>query len=158
MLPSAFVILSALPLTPNGKVDRLALPKPDQVRQEQEESFVAPQDDLEYQLARIWESILDIPSVGVKDNFFDLGGHSLLAVRLFAQIQKSFGKELPLTILFQAKKRATWYYYPPKMGWDGLSTGGLEIYEIPGDHISIFQKPHVRFLAERLRVCLNRVQ
>jgi len=31
-----------------------------------------------------------------------LGGQSLIAVRLFAQIQKIFGKDLPLTTLFQA--------------------------------------------------------
>ncbi|MGK7878316.1 MAG: thioesterase domain-containing protein, partial [Xenococcaceae cyanobacterium] len=33
---------------------------------------------------------------------FDLGGHSLLAVRLFAQIEKAFKKNLPLSVLFQA--------------------------------------------------------
>src|SRR6185295_16260334 len=34
--------------------------------------------------------------------FFELGGHSLLAVRLFAVIEKKFGKRLPLATLFQA--------------------------------------------------------
>ena len=46
--------------------------------------------------------MLGIKNVGIGDNFFDLGGHSLLAVQLFAQIQKIFGKDLPLTTLFQA--------------------------------------------------------
>jgi amino acid adenylation domain-containing protein len=55
MIPSAFVMLPALPLTPNGKVDRLALPAPDQVRQEPEKTFVAPQNELELQLTKIWE-------------------------------------------------------------------------------------------------------
>jgi len=38
----------------------------------------------------------------VDENFFDLGGHSLLAVKLFAEVEKSFGKNLPLATLFQA--------------------------------------------------------
>ncbi|WP_293097886.1 thioesterase domain-containing protein [Moorena sp. SIOASIH] len=39
--------------------------------------------------------------MGVRDNFFDLGGHSLLAVRLMAEIEKQFGKNLSLAALFQ---------------------------------------------------------
>jgi len=39
----------------------------------------------------------------IRDDFFDLGGHSLLAVRLFAKIEKQFGKRLPLSTLFQAR-------------------------------------------------------
>ncbi len=102
MVPSAFVLLDALPLNPNGKVDRRALPAPDQVRQEPEETFVAPRDELELQLTKIWEKVLVTQPVGVRDNFFDLGGSSLLAVRLFAQIEKKFGKDLPLATLFQS--------------------------------------------------------
>jgi amino acid adenylation domain-containing protein len=102
MVPSAFVPVDALPLLPSGKVDRRALPAPDEVWQEPSDSSVKPRDELELQLTKIWEKGLGIKNVGIKDNFFDLGGHSLLAVRLFAQIQKIFGKELPLTTLFQA--------------------------------------------------------
>ena len=102
MMPSAFVMLAALPLTPNRKVDRRALPKPDESRRDLESTYLAPRDNLERQLANIWEKILDVKTVGVEDSFFELGGHSLLAVRLFAQIENRFGKRLPLAALFQA--------------------------------------------------------
>jgi amino acid adenylation domain-containing protein len=101
MVPAVVVLLEALPVTPTGKVDRRALPVPDRSRPELEKAFVAPRDDLELQLAQIWEEVLGVRPVGVRDNFFELGGHSLLAVRLFALIEKRLGKKLPLTAVFQ---------------------------------------------------------
>ncbi|NJK48665.1 amino acid adenylation domain-containing protein [Candidatus Gracilibacteria bacterium] len=98
MVPSEFVMLSALPLTPNGKIDRFALPAPEDGERS---SFVAPRDRLEWQLSQIWSEVLGIQSIGVRDNFFDLGGHSLLSVRLMAQIEQQFGKNLSLAMLFQ---------------------------------------------------------
>jgi thioesterase domain-containing protein/acyl carrier protein len=65
-------------------------------------AFVAPRTDLERQLVRIWESVLNIQLIGIQDNFFDLGGHSLLAVSLFAQIESVFGQVLPLSTLITA--------------------------------------------------------
>jgi acyl transferase domain-containing protein/thioesterase domain-containing protein len=64
--------------------------------------FIAPRDNLEMQLTEIWQEVLGIQTIGVKDNFFNLGGRSLLGVKLFAQIEKAFDKKLPLTTLFQA--------------------------------------------------------
>ncbi|WP_414579518.1 amino acid adenylation domain-containing protein [Anabaena sp. CCY 9402-a] len=61
----------------------------------------APQDELEQQLLTIWRKILGVSCIGVNDNFFKLGGHSLLALRLFAEIEKTLGKKLPLVTLFQ---------------------------------------------------------
>ncbi len=101
MVPSAFMLLDSLPTLPNGKVDRGALPKPDQARPEMGKAFVAPRDDLELQLAGLWEEVLNIRPIGVTDNFFELGGHSLLAVRLFALIDKRLGRRLPLAALFR---------------------------------------------------------
>jgi amino acid adenylation domain-containing protein len=100
MVPSAFVILEKLPLTPSGKVNRLALPAPE--FELSTSTFVAPRNSLETQIQAIWEDILGVKPIGVKDNFFELGGHSLLAVRLFAQLEKTFQKHIPLSILFQA--------------------------------------------------------
>jgi amino acid adenylation domain-containing protein len=101
MVPSAFVMLDILPLTPNGKLDRRSLPAPDTSRRGLKGSFIPPRNTMELQLAQIWEDVLDVHPVGVRDNFFDLGGHSLLAVQLMAQIQQQFGKNLPLATLFQ---------------------------------------------------------
>jgi acyl carrier protein len=101
MVPSAFVRLEALPLTPNDKVDRRALPMPDRIRSV-EETFAPPLTLFEEVLAGIWSEVLRLDSVGIHDNFFELGGHSLLAVRVLAQIEKTFGKNLPLATLFQS--------------------------------------------------------
>jgi thioesterase domain-containing protein/acyl carrier protein len=102
MIPSVFVMMDELPLTATGKVDRLALPEPDATRPELGVNFVAPRDELETKLAKIWEEIIGIDSIGVRDDFFDLGGHSLVAAQLFHQIQKMFGRELPLIALLHA--------------------------------------------------------
>ncbi|NES65552.1 MAG: amino acid adenylation domain-containing protein, partial [Okeania sp. SIO2D1] len=101
MIPAAFVFLESMPLTPNGKVNRRALPIPDASSLVPESCFIAPRDSLELQLAQIWSEILGVSPIGVRDNFFDLGGHSLLAVRLMAEIEKQFGKNLSLAALFQ---------------------------------------------------------
>jgi len=102
MAPSVFVQMDDLPLTPNGKIDRRALPIPEAKSVEIGEGFVVHRDTLELQLRRIWEELLGIHPIGVRDNFFEIGGHSLLAVRMFTQVEKAFGKNLPLATLFQA--------------------------------------------------------
>ena len=102
MVPAIFVMLETLPLTPNGKVNRKALPAPSRSTAETKSGVVGPRDVLEQQLVRIWEKVLGVRQVGLRDSFFDLGGHSLTAVRLFAQVRKQTGQSLPLAILFQA--------------------------------------------------------
>jgi amino acid adenylation domain-containing protein len=102
MVPSAFLFLDALPLTPSGKVDRRRLPAPDQTRPDLESALMAPRNALECQLTEIWEGVLGIQPIGVRDNFFDLGGHSMLAAQLFTKITQVFDQSLPLVTLFQA--------------------------------------------------------
>nr|WP_317110651.1 hypothetical protein [Chroococcidiopsis sp. SAG 2025] len=70
MVPSNFVVLEAFPLTPNNKVDRKALPAPVQIRQEPKETYVAPHDELELKLTKIWEKVLGVQPIDIKDNFF----------------------------------------------------------------------------------------
>jgi amino acid adenylation domain-containing protein len=101
MVPGVYVHMESLPLTATGKVNRLELPPLDGIRLEPGTNHLAPRDQVEVQLAHIWEELLEIHPIGVHDRFFDLGGHSLLAVRLFAKIEKTFRKRLPLKILFE---------------------------------------------------------
>jgi len=102
MVPADFVLLESFPLTPNGKVDRRALPPPEMRVVEAHENFVAPRDDAETRMARIWEEVLRKKPIGVRDNFFELGGHSLSAVRLTQRVEKEFGTKLLLTVLLEA--------------------------------------------------------
>ncbi len=102
MVPSFFVMLDSLPMTTSGKVDRKALPEPGLERTDLEEQFVAPRNELEKQLVRVWEKVLGIEQVGIRDNFFDLGGHSLLTVKLIAEVKKATGKDLTVIAVFKA--------------------------------------------------------
>jgi len=102
MLPSQFEFLETFPLTPNGKVDRKALPTPNDAILAQRKEYVAPRDAVESQLVEIWQSILSIRTVGIKENFFELGGHSLLVARLLAQIDRAFGKKLSMATILLA--------------------------------------------------------
>ena len=91
MIPSIFVPLPELPLTPNGKIDRNALPLPDGWGTPPESRFEPPQTETEQIIAGIWQALIGVEKVGVRDNFFDIGGHSLLAMRMIVQIEKEIG-------------------------------------------------------------------
>jgi amino acid adenylation domain-containing protein len=101
MVPSALMVLERIPLTANGKVDRRALPRPEQTRDELSAEYVAPRNETEEQLVEIWEEVLKVDRVGVHDNFFDLGGHSLMATQVMNRIKDQFGKRVELIKLFQ---------------------------------------------------------
>ncbi|MFD1462853.1 thioesterase domain-containing protein, partial [Paenibacillus farraposensis] len=95
MIPSAFVQLDHIPLTTNGKVDRKALPVPDKALHTGAK-YVAPRTDVEQLLADIWQEVLEIPQVGIHDDFFTLGGHSLKVLELVRKIHLATDIELPI--------------------------------------------------------------
>ncbi|HEU4964843.1 MAG TPA: amino acid adenylation domain-containing protein [Bacilli bacterium] len=101
MVPDAYVFLDRLPLTHNGKLDRRALPEPDFVLRDASVEYVAPRNEREAKIARIWSELLQVEPVGVHDNFFALGGHSLLATVLASRVRQEYQVELPLRKLFE---------------------------------------------------------
>jgi amino acid adenylation domain-containing protein len=102
MVPSSFVFLDRLPLTPNGKLDRKALAQLETGHPGRAKDAVPPRTPTEKLIAGLWREALSLPSVSVRDNFFDLGGHSLLAMRVLAAIEKETGNHLhPRAIIFQ---------------------------------------------------------
>jgi acyl transferase domain-containing protein/thioesterase domain-containing protein len=56
----------------------------------------------EAKLARLWEDVLGIESIGPTQNFFELGGHSLLLIRLLVKIENCFHRRLRIANVFEA--------------------------------------------------------
>ncbi|PRY45203.1 non-ribosomal peptide synthetase [Umezawaea tangerina] len=96
MIPTHLVPLAELPLTPNGKVDRKALPAPVITS----DDHTAPRTPAEQLIADICRELLDVPAIGVHDNFFAAGGHSILATRLAHRLTTTLGTAVPLRLVF----------------------------------------------------------
>nr|WP_295877516.1 non-ribosomal peptide synthetase [uncultured Chitinophaga sp.] len=96
--------LDALPLTANGKIDRKRLPAPEGLTLDPGVAYVAPRNETEAKLARIWEEVLGKKDIGIHHDFFELGGHSLKATRLTTHIHKAFDVKVPLQELFAKTK------------------------------------------------------
>ena len=47
-------------------------------------------------------------------------------------------------------------YLDPKLGWNGIILGHLDIQEVSGDHDTILQEPHIKMLAGLLEQCLEK--
>ncbi|GAA5152499.1 hypothetical protein GCM10023321_21320 [Pseudonocardia eucalypti] len=99
MVPAGIVVLPEFPLTPAGKVDRRALPEPELGAAAPHR---APSTDTEATLCELYAELLDVPSVGADDSFFELGGSSLLATRLVASVEQRLGAAVALRALFDA--------------------------------------------------------
>lgn len=52
--------------------------------------------ELEKNIIDIWEELLGVDGIGVKDNFLDLGGDSLIAVRIIGRVRELIGVSVPL--------------------------------------------------------------
>ncbi len=108
------VIVSTLPFRP--RVERARTASSAKLVEEMEErsqaapptharpsvktELVAPRNELEEQIAAIWQRVLGIEQIGVNDDFIELGGHSLLAIQIMSQMREAFQVNLqPDTIL-----------------------------------------------------------
>ncbi len=63
--------------------------------------YVPPRDEIERRLAGIWERVLGLNAIGVRDSFFSLGGTSINAVRVFARIEEVFDRRLAVSTLLR---------------------------------------------------------
>ncbi|MGL1654795.1 phosphopantetheine-binding protein, partial [Vibrio parahaemolyticus] len=70
-----------MPKTNSGKIDKKKLPLPNNARPDIQSIFKAPVTETEKALVKIWEEVLGIYGIGIKDSFFELGGTSLLAIK-----------------------------------------------------------------------------
>ncbi|MDE2471567.1 MAG: non-ribosomal peptide synthetase, partial [Bradyrhizobium sp.] len=68
--------------------------------------YVAPRNEVEQKLARIFAEVLGRERVGINDNFFELGGDSIRATRAIIRVQQEFHLGIPLRTLFESPRTA----------------------------------------------------
>lgn len=99
MVPTFFIPLEKLPLTINGKLNSKLLPLPSESIEGINE-YKAPGNEIELQIAKIWQKLLEIEKVSVSSNFFDIGGNSLLLIQMQAQLQKYYPGKVTMADIF----------------------------------------------------------
>jgi acyl transferase domain-containing protein len=75
-------------------------------RTEADGDYVPPQNEVEAEMAALWEELFGMQRLSVNDNFFELGGNSLLGIQLISRVRKDFQIELPLNTLFESPTAA----------------------------------------------------
>jgi acyl carrier protein len=96
-VPRTVVLLEEIPKGPTGKPQRIGLAE--RLGLGVAQGNVAsspPRTETEKRLAQIWSSVLKCERVGVCEDFFAAGGDSLGVAVFLAEIEKAFGKRLPL--------------------------------------------------------------
>jgi acyl transferase domain-containing protein/acyl carrier protein len=84
--------------TPSGEAvaNRPKFPRPTLAT-----TFVPPRDEVEQQIAEVWQEILGIEQVGIHDNFFELGGDSLVGIQLVSQLTRTLEVHISPVSLFE---------------------------------------------------------
>lgn len=80
MIPATLIRVDTFPVTANGKLDKQALLSLETETTEQD--HVAPTTETEKEVCHLWEEVLGVQRVGLRDNFFRIGGSSILAIQL----------------------------------------------------------------------------
>ncbi|NQE37635.1 non-ribosomal peptide synthetase [Microcoleus asticus] len=60
--------------------------------------------------------------------------------------------------IFKAVESAAAFGADRELGWGGVITGGIEVYDIPSNHLGMLKEPHVRVLGEKLQAAVARFQ
>ena len=63
--------------------------------------YMAPENDIEKEIVKVWQSILGISGIGVNDNFTELGGNSLLAVQVVSTVSGIFEIDIRVDLFYQ---------------------------------------------------------
>lgn len=98
MIPSRMRQLERLPLNSSGKLDKSALPD----IEKQKGAYTAPETEVERQLSRAFEAVLDTGErIGREDHFFLLGGDSFKAMRLIHLLKENYGYTVTFPDIFR---------------------------------------------------------
>jgi len=56
--------------------------------------------------------------------------------------------------LIRAENPNDGFEFDSELGWGGLAADGIEIFDVPGEHETMFQEPHVQTLARTMKTCI----
>ena len=101
MVPTFFMWVNHFPITTNGKIDKSNLPLPEYIRPDSAPILRKPITKIEKEIAKVWSELLQIPVIGIDDNFFEMGGTSLLSQRVSTKLRQQFNLEIPVTKIYQ---------------------------------------------------------
>lgn len=102
MIPTQYFEIPDMPLNPNGKIDRQALSTiTPPVQDKPLLSPVIPTDAVEKVVMDTWTEVLQVPHIGLHDNFFEIGGNSIRIVQLHRKLKKVLDTDFPLVKLFE---------------------------------------------------------
>jgi thioesterase domain-containing protein len=65
-----------------------------------------------------------------------------------APVKLFIAEELPLRGVRLEQRASGW-------GWQALTTRGVDVFQVPGNHLNMLNDPQVAVVAERLRACLD---
>lgn len=71
-----------------------------ELRPELANQYIAPQNELEEQIASVWREYFSIDKIGVDDNLFDLGATSLSIIQLNNNLRNKINKNIPIVKFF----------------------------------------------------------
>ena len=99
MIPAGIMQIEYIPVTRNGKLDKRALPEIEICGIAE---YVAPRNDMEKMILGVFQEVLGVEKIGVKDDFFEMGGHSLRATKAVNLIETETGIRISLKEFFSA--------------------------------------------------------
>jgi thioesterase domain-containing protein len=114
--------------------------------------------DADEQVAWVLEKAKEIGFV-YPDTTFDQFDQFIQILRIHTEAWRDY-LPCPYTgriTVFRAADQAHDRSLPPDLGWGALALGGVEVREVPGDHLTMIHDPHVAALAAEMRACLEQV-
>ena len=100
MRPSKVVQVKAILRDDKGKVFENQWTEND-ISKESKQQSVVPRTDIEVILVALWAEVLKVPTIGIRDNFFEKGGASLTAVQIVSRIRELYDVEVPIFEIFE---------------------------------------------------------
>lgn len=64
-------------------------------------AYIAPVTELEKTVAQVWQEVLQLPQVGLYDDFFSVGGSSLAMLQVSTQLEKQLNRSCAIVELFK---------------------------------------------------------